>query len=82
MIDDDDDDGDNGDDGDDDCDDDGGGGGGGDDDDDDDDDGIPRRLALCDGSLYFSFRLPHTWPDVEEHMFVMSVIVTNGIGRF
>ena len=24
-----------------------------DDNDDDDDDGIPRRLALCDGSLYF-----------------------------
>ena len=51
-------------------------------DDDDDDYGIPRRLALFDGSLYFSFRLPHTWPDVEENMFVMVVMVINVIGSF
>ena len=51
-------------------------------DDGDDDYGIPNRLGLFDGSLYFSFRLPHTWPDVEEHMFEMSVIVTNVIDVF
>ena len=44
---------------------------------------VSRDVWLSATDHYiFSFRLPHTWPDVEEHMFEMSVIVINVIDVF